>query len=45
MLTELDYKTFEKPIVRNNAELGFEILKNRVSGAVSNISVQIRSRL
>ena len=30
MRTELDYQTFEQPIVRNNAELGFEILKSRV---------------
>ena len=28
MRTELDYQTFEQPIVRNNAELGFEIFKN-----------------
>ena len=27
--TELDYQIFEQPIIRNNAELGFEILKNR----------------
>ena len=33
MRTELDYQTFERPIVRNNAELGFEILKNRVNDA------------
>ena len=34
MRTELDYQTFEHPIVRNNdAELGFEILKNRVNDA------------
>ena len=26
MRTELDYQTFEQPIVRNNAELGFVIL-------------------
>ena len=31
MLTELDYQTTEQPIVRNNAELGFLILKNRVN--------------
>ena len=31
--TELDYKTFEQLIVRNDAELGFEILKNRVNDA------------
>ena len=31
MRTELDYQTLEQPIVRNNAELGFEILKNRVN--------------
>ena len=30
MLTELDYKTFENPIVWNNAELGFDILKNSI---------------
>ena len=29
----LDYQTFEQPIVRKNAELGFEILKNRVNDA------------
>ena len=29
MRTELDYQTFEQ-IVRNNAELGFQILKNRM---------------
>ena len=28
MRTELDYQTFEQPIVRNNAKLGCEILKN-----------------
>ena len=33
MRTELDYHTFEQPIVRNNAELGFEILKSRVNHA------------
>ena len=33
MRTELDYQTFEQPIVRNNAKLGFEILKNRVNDA------------
>ena len=33
MPTELDYQTFEQPIVRNNAELGFEILENRVNDA------------
>ena len=33
MRTELDYQTFEQQIVRNNAELGFEILKNRVNDA------------
>ena len=33
MRTEPDYQTFEQPIVRNNAELGFEILKNRVNDA------------
>ena len=33
MRPELDYQTFEQPIVRNNAELGFEILKNRVNDA------------
>ena len=31
MWTELDYHTFEQPIIRNNAELGFEILKSRVN--------------
>ena len=33
MRTELDYQTFEQPIVRNNAELGLEILKNRLNVA------------
>ena len=33
MLTEFHYQTFEQPIVRNNAEQGFEILKNRVNDA------------
>ena len=33
MRTELNYRTFEQPIVRNNAGLGFEIFKNRVSDA------------
>ena len=33
MWTELEYQTFEQPIVRNNAELGFEIFKNRVNDA------------
>ena len=33
MRTELDYHTFEQPIIINNAELGFEILKSRVYGA------------
>ena len=33
MQIELDYQTFEQPIVRNNTELGFEILKNRVNDA------------
>ena len=32
-VTELDYETFEQPIIRNNAELGFQILKNRVNDA------------
>ena len=31
--TELHHQTFEQPTVRNNAELGFEIFKNRVNGA------------
>ena len=31
MRTELNYQTFDQPIVRNNADLGFEILKNRVN--------------
>ena len=31
MRTELDYQTFEQQIVRNNAELGFELFKNRVN--------------
>ena len=34
MRTELDYHTFAQPIVRNNTELGFEILKNRVNDAI-----------
>ena len=33
MLTELDYQTFEQPIVRNNVDQGFEIPKNRVNDA------------
>ena len=33
MRSELDYQTFEQPIVSNNAELGFEILNNRVNDA------------
>ena len=33
MPTELDYQTFEQPIVRNNAKLGCEILKNWVNDA------------
>ena len=33
MLTELDYQTVEQRIARNNPELGFEILKNRVNDA------------
>ena len=33
MRIELDLQTFEQPIVRNNAELRFEILKNRVNNA------------
>ena len=33
MRTELGYHTFEQPIVRNNAQLGFEILKIRVNDA------------
>ena len=33
MRTELDYYTFEQPIIRNNAELGFEILKSRINDA------------
>ena len=33
MRIELDYQTFEQSIVRNNAELEFEILKNRVNDA------------
>ena len=31
MQTELDYHTFEQPIIGNNAELGSEILKSRVN--------------
>ena len=30
MMTELDFK-FEQPIIRNNAYIGFEILKSRVN--------------
>ena len=33
MLTELDYQTFEGPIVRNNAVLGFGIFNDRVNDA------------
>ena len=33
MRTKLSNQTFEQPIVRNNAELGFEILNNRVNDA------------
>ena len=33
MWTELDYQTIEQPIVRNNAELIYEILKSRVNDA------------
>ena len=33
MRTKLDYQGYEQPIVWNNAELGFEILKNRVNDA------------
>ena len=33
MRTELDYHTFEQPIIRNNAELGFERLKSRANDA------------
>ena len=33
MRTELDYQTFKQPIVRNNAELGFEIFKNSADDA------------
>ena len=33
MRIELDYHTFEQPIIRNNAKLGFEILKSRVNDA------------
>ena len=33
MRTELDYQTFEQPIVRNNEVLGFKILQNRVNEA------------
>ena len=37
MRTELDYQTFEQPIIRNNAKLGFEIFKNRVNDASRHI--------
>ena len=30
MRTELDFQSFEQPVVRNNTELGYEIFKNRV---------------
>ena len=33
MRTELGYHTFEQPIIRNNAQLGFEILNSRVNDA------------
>ena len=33
MQTEINYQTFKQPIIRNNAELGFEIVKNRVNNA------------
>ena len=33
MQAEFDYHTFEQHITRNNAELGFEILKSRVKDA------------
>ena len=33
MWTELDYQTFGQPIVRNNSELGVEILKSRINDA------------
>ena len=33
MTTELNHQTFEQPIVRNNIELGFEILQSRVNDA------------
>ena len=33
MRTELDYYTFGQPIIINNAELAFEILKRRVNDA------------
>ena len=33
MRTELDYHTSEQPIIRNNAQWGFEILKSRVNDA------------
>ena len=41
MQTELNFKTFELPNVRNNAQLGFEILNNRVNDA-SRICIPIR---
>ena len=56
MRTELDYQTFEQPIVRNNAKLGFEIIKNRVNdtsrrhipkrwATINNPSTMISNRL
>ena len=33
MRTELDYHTFEQPIIRNNAELRFEIPKSTLNDA------------
>ena len=41
MRTELDYQTFEQPIVGNNTVLGFEILKNRVN----DVSIEDTSQL
>ena len=45
MRTELDYHTFEQPIIRNNAELGFEILKSRVNDASRRHILKIRATI
>ena len=45
MRTGLDYKIFEQPITRNNAELGFEILKNIVNNASRRHIPKIRTTI